>query len=75
MKEHKWHQWGVIAQCKNPYREFHYCPLCRQYSESGSRPYLTKQEFKEICIDLMDTNPMYEADSNILLVFKEVLND
>jgi len=63
----KWHEWGVIAQCKRPYREFHYCPLCRQYSEAGKKPYMTKKQFTNLAISLKATNPMYYADSHDLL--------
>ena len=31
------HEWGVIAQCKEPYREFWYCGLCKKYKEVGSK--------------------------------------
>lgn len=61
------HQWGVIAQCKNPYREFAYCPLCGQYSDSDHRGYLGKRMFTALAIALKPTNPMYEPDSDKLL--------
>ncbi len=64
------HEWGVIAQCKKPYREFHYCPLCRQYNEAGSKPYMTRKQFTALVKRLRNTNPMYYADSSTLLDVK-----
>ena len=32
------HQWGVVAQTHEPYREFEYCPLCRHYREATAPP-------------------------------------
>lgn len=61
------HQWGVIAQCKNPYREFLYCPLCHQYKASDIRGYFSLRMFRALAISLKDTNPMYEPDSDKLL--------
>jgi hypothetical protein len=62
------HEWGVVAQCKNPYREFLYCPLCNQYEESGTGQRMTKREFRKLSLELSSTlNPMYEADSSTLL--------
>ena len=65
MRHHKRHEWGVIAQCHVPYREFHYCPLCRQYNESGARPYISKGQFALLKEQLKDNNPMYYPDSAI----------
>lgn len=60
----KWHEWGVIAQCRNPYREFMYCPLCKQYEETATGKRYTPKQFKEFINRLDRTNPVYEADSN-----------
>jgi len=60
------HEWGVVFQCHNPYREFHYCLLCRQYTEAGQKPYMSKKAFMELARSLKDTNPMYHADSKDL---------
>ena len=59
----KQHEWGVVFQCHFPYREFHYCPLCRQYCEAGNRPLMSRRLFIAHAISLRDTNPMYHADS------------
>ena len=70
MKHKNWHEWGVVAQCHFPYREFHYCPLCRQYNEAGAKPYMTKKQFNQLAMELKETNPMYYADSYDLLEVK-----
>jgi len=71
MKQYKnQHEWGVVAQCHSPYREFHYCPLCRQYNEAGGKPYMTKKQFTQLAIELKETNPLYYADSHDLLEVK-----
>ena len=75
MKWHrKQHEWGVIAQCKQPYREFAYCPLCNSYQEDGvldpnnpsREKRMTPREFRRLKQELSATNPMYQADSNDL---------
>lgn len=61
------HEWGVIGQCKKPYREFAYCPLCRQYTDSKHRGYITQRMFRALVVMLSEThNPVYDADSNTL---------
>ncbi len=60
------HEWGVVGQCKNPYREFQYCPLCRQYKETGIRGYISPRMFKALVISLKDSNPVFDADSYTL---------
>lgn len=61
------HEWGVIGQCREPYREFHYCPLCRQYRDVYKSGYITPRLFKALVIQLSETgNPMYDADSDTL---------
>ncbi len=52
------HEWGVIAQSFNPYREFTYCPLCKMYREDESA--MTKTQFKAET----KTLELYEPDSN-----------
>ena len=53
------HEWGVVAQAHNPYREFAYCPRCRQYKEAGHR--MTKSQFKQVTRDI----ELYDPDSNV----------
>ncbi len=67
MKQYKnEHEWGVIAQCKNPYREFQYCPLCKQYKED--RQLYTSVQFRLLVkMNALTNNPMFEPDSNRLL--------
>jgi len=63
------HDFGVVAQCHNPYREFAYCPLCNQYQEAGKAGYMRIAHFRELWQQLKDTNPMYHPDSKNLLLF------
>ena len=63
------HQWGVIAQCANPYREFSFCPLCNSYIEWGTGQRMTRKQFKVLSISLANTdNPMCQADSKELFI-------
>lgn len=63
------HDFCIIAQCKNPYREFAYCERCGKYRENGSRQHtlISKKLFYAIAISLKDSNPLYEPDSDRLL--------
>ena len=70
IQQNNQHEWGVVAQCHFPYREFHYCPLCHQYSEAGRKPYMTKKQFNQLVISLKENNPVYYADSHDLLEVK-----
>jgi len=64
------HFWAVVAQCKNPYREFSHCERCGAYMEWGTSQRMTRKQFKELSIQLCNTdNPMYEPDSDRLLVY------
>ncbi len=56
------HEWGVVGQSFDPYREFIYCPLCRQYREDDKR--MTKREFTAITQSI----EMYEPDSAVRLI-------
>jgi len=62
------HEWGVIAQCHAPYREFAYCPLCKRYDELGQR--MTTKQFRQLWESLKANNPMYHPDSDELLEYK-----
>jgi len=64
------HFFAVVAQCKNPYREFSYCERCKQYRTSDTRGFFGKIMFIALAIQLKDEgNPMYEPDSDKLLEF------
>ena len=52
------HEWGIVAQSYNPYREFIYCPCCRQYREDAHK--MTKPQLKQIARE----TELYEPDSN-----------
>jgi hypothetical protein len=65
------HFWGVIAQCKNPYREFAYCDRCNRYKENNQT--MSHNQFKELACQLRVTdNPMYYPDSNEIMVIRSV---
>ena len=67
IKRRNKHEWGVVGQCRNPYQEFHYCDLCKQYSECGDKPFISHAQFKAIVYGLSVTNnPMFDADSDTL---------
>ena len=67
------HFWVVVAQCKNPYREFSHCERCDAYMEWAIGKRMTRKEFKELSVQLRNTdNPMYYPDSNELLVIRSV---
>lgn len=57
------HEWGVVAQARNPYREFHYCPLCKKYREvTGSNSALFgKRQMRAVAQHL----ELYVPDSNV----------
>ncbi len=67
----KVHEWGVVAQCKKPYREFSECQLCHKFRENTAfnkheHPKLmTRKQFIALSKKLI----MYEADSNNRLIF------
>lgn len=63
------HFWTIIAQCKNPYREFSYCERCHKYQDGLNGVY-GKVYFRDLVNACKaDGNPMYEPDSNKLLEF------
>ncbi len=65
------HFWVVVAQCKNPYREFSHCERCNAYMEGATR--MTHNQFKELSRQLRAAdNPMYYPDSNELMVIRSV---
>jgi hypothetical protein len=55
-------------QCKNPYREFAYCELCKSYIEWGAgNRLMTRKQFLDLANSLgKTTNPMYMPDSRVL---------
>ncbi len=60
------HEWGVVGQCHNPYREFAYCPLCDKYDDYSGK-LMTSKQFKTLVSELSKTdNPIYDADSQTL---------
>lgn len=67
------HFWVVVAQCKNPYREFSHCERCDAFMEWAINKRMTRKEFKGLSIELRNTdNPMYEPDSDRLLVHQDM---
>jgi hypothetical protein len=60
------HEWGIVAQCKEPYREFEYCPLCCQFKEGNW--IFNRRTFIALSAELRQDNPMFEPDSDHLLV-------
>lgn len=69
MKRHKnQHEWGVIAQEHNPYKEYSHCPLCNKYKDSDGNIY-TKTQF----IRITQLHRLFEPDSTERLVLDNTL--
>lgn len=62
------HDWQVVAQEHNPYREWVYCPLCNKYKDDQGNLY-TKTQFKRIT----QLHRLFEPDSAVRLIFGKSL--
>ncbi|MFA5153241.1 MAG: hypothetical protein WC554_11820 [Clostridia bacterium] len=59
------HNWGLIAQEHNPYKEYSYCERCGKYRDDSGN-ILTKTQFKRIA----QLHRLFQPDSNVRLVFE-----
>ena len=62
------HEWMIVAQQHNPYKEFYHCELCNKYEDSDGKRY-TLAQFKRIAA----MQRLFQPDSNIRLNFPSVV--
>lgn len=55
------HEWGVVAQERDPYEEYHWCQCCRKFKDCSTDKLYTKTQFRQF----IQGRTLFVADSDI----------